>query len=86
MKQLDHVVTIGNTTAHLAGAFGITATVLLPVVADWRWGFSGDKSPWYESLTLYRNQNPESWIEVLAAVKNEVLEPISHPLNTPEFG
>ncbi len=86
MKQLDHVVTIGNTTAHLAGAFGITATVLLPVVADWRWGFSGDKSPWYESLTLYRNQNPESWTEVLAAVKNEVLEPISHPLNTPEFG
>ncbi len=73
MKRLDHVVTIGNTTAHLAGAFGVSASVLLPVVADWRWGFSGNESPWYESLHLYRNSDPVSWRELLTTARKELM-------------
>jgi len=46
----------------------------LPIssVADWRWGFSGDKSVWYESLTLHRNNDPNSWAELLAKTKAEL--------------
>jgi tetratricopeptide (TPR) repeat protein len=69
LREMDHVVTIGNSVAHLCGAFGIPTTVLLPSVADWRWGFSGDKSVWYDSLTLRRNKDPNSWAELLSETK-----------------
>jgi tetratricopeptide (TPR) repeat protein len=72
LRKMDHVVTIGNSVAHLCGAFGIPATVLLPKVPDWRWGFSGDKSVWYDSLTLRRNRDPNSWGEILAETKTEL--------------
>ncbi len=72
LREMDHVVTIGNSVAHLCGAFGIPATVLLPSVADWRWGFSGDQSVWYASLELRRNTNPDSWSELLAKTKTEI--------------
>jgi hypothetical protein len=69
LREMDHVVTVGNSVAHLCGAFGIATTVLLPSVADWRWGFSGDKSVWYESLTLHRNKDPNSWARLLSETK-----------------
>ena len=72
LREMDHVVTIGNSVAHLCGAFGIPTTVLLPSVADWRWGFSGDKSVWYDSLTLCRNKDPNSWAALLAETKAEL--------------
>jgi tetratricopeptide (TPR) repeat protein len=72
LRKIDHVVTIGNSVAHLCGAFGIPTTVLLPSVADWRWGFSGDKSVWYESLSLRRNKDPNSWAALLAETKTEL--------------
>ena len=69
IRELDQVITIGNTVAHLCGALGKPATVLLPSVADWRWGFSGDKSVWYDSLTLRRNKDPNSWAALLSESK-----------------
>jgi ADP-heptose:LPS heptosyltransferase len=72
LREMDHVVTIGNSVAHLCGAFGIPTTVLLPSVADWRWGFSGDKSVWYESLELRRNKDSNSWAELLAETKESL--------------
>jgi tetratricopeptide (TPR) repeat protein len=74
LREMDHVVTIGNSVAHLCGAFGIPTTVLLPSVADWRWGFSGDKSVWYESLSLRRNKDPNCWLQLLAETKNDLFD------------
>jgi tetratricopeptide (TPR) repeat protein len=78
LREMDHVVTIGNSVAHLCGAFGIPTTVLLPSVADWRWGFSSDKSVWYDSLTLRRNKDPHSWTELLVETKKELFERLSN--------
>lgn len=61
LSKLDQVITIGNSVAHLCGAMGVKATVLLPSVPDWRWGHSGEKSYWYDSLTLARNTDEKSW-------------------------
>ena len=69
IEELDQVITIGNTVAHLCGALGKPATVLLPSVADWRWGFSGDRSVWYPSLTLIRNTHRSSWITLLNNIR-----------------
>ena len=51
----DEVVSIGNATAHLAGALGQKTTVLLPYSPSWRWMAKGDESPWYRSVRLRRS-------------------------------
>jgi tetratricopeptide (TPR) repeat protein len=62
----DVVVTIGNTVAHLAGALGKRAAVLLPYNPSWRWMLTGDRTPWYGCLRLYRKKNAEAgWLEVI---------------------
>ena len=50
----DSVVTIDNSTAHLAGALGQNVKVLLPFAHDWRWGFNDLSSYWYDNVELYR--------------------------------
>ena len=61
MRRLDHVITIGNSVAHLCGAFGIHATVLLPCVPDWRWAHRDDDFPWYQCLSFIRNTTDQNW-------------------------
>ncbi len=57
----DAVVSIDNSTVHLAGALGKTALVLLPFSSDWRWGLNVSESYWYPSVRLYRQTNAGEW-------------------------
>lgn len=70
----DAVISIGNTVAHLAGALGKRAAVLLPYKnPSWRWMLKGAQSPWYSSLKLYRKKNLQSdWLEVIHAAVTEL--------------
>jgi tetratricopeptide (TPR) repeat protein len=68
MTGLDLIVTVDNTTAHLAGGLGIPGWVLLPVVPAWFWGWSGSGNRWYPGLRLFRQPGPGSWTPVLAEV------------------
>lgn len=72
ITQLDHVITIGNSVAHLCGAFGKPTMVLLPSVPDWRWEHSGSQSIWYESLTLNRNARADGWEALLDKIATEL--------------
>lgn len=54
LEQLDLVITVDTAIAHLAGAMGRTAWVMLPPNADWRWMLDREDSPWYASLRLFR--------------------------------
>ena len=72
VSVMDLVVTVDTVFAHLAGALNKNVWILLPYVPDWRWGVSGDTSPWYPSATLYRQQADRSWSSVLSRVKNDL--------------
>lgn len=54
IENLDLVVTIDTSIAHLAGALGKPAWVLLPPNADWRWLLEREDSPWYPTVRLFR--------------------------------
>ncbi|MCQ4159938.1 tetratricopeptide repeat protein [Roseomonas sp. GC11] len=61
ISAVDHVVTIDNSVAHMAGAMGKDAHVLLPAVVDYRWGFQKTESVWYPTLRLWRQSRRGEW-------------------------
>ncbi len=69
VAQLDHVVSIDTVAAHLAGALGRKALVLLPYAADWRWLERRADSPWYPTMTLLRQSWPEDWHSVIETLR-----------------
>lgn len=72
LKALDLVISVDNTTAHLAGALGAPVWTLLPFVPDWRWLLNRQDSPWYPAMKLFRQPSPGDWETVLGQVKKEL--------------
>ena len=68
IEQLDLVITVDTAVAHLAAAMGQATWVLLPFSPDWRWQLDRDDSPWYPSVRLYRQRQPDDWPEVVSRV------------------
>jgi tetratricopeptide (TPR) repeat protein/polysaccharide pyruvyl transferase WcaK-like protein len=74
LTALDLVISIDNSTVHLAGALGVPTWLLLPFQADWRWQRGRDDSLWYRSLRLFWQRTPgtASWTEVISRVSAEL--------------
>lgn len=68
VAAMDLVITIDNSTAHLAGALGIPTWVLLPSAADWRWMRRREDSPWYPTMRLFRQNTFLDWQGVIERV------------------
>lgn len=68
IAQLDLVITIDTSVAHLAGALGTKTWLLLPFAPDWRWGLERDDCPWYPSILLFRQQEAGDWGGVVEQV------------------
>jgi hypothetical protein len=66
MQSLDLIVCADTSIAHLAGALGRPAWVLLKYVPDWRWQIARDDSPWYPSLRLFRQETDGDWKSAIA--------------------
>jgi tetratricopeptide (TPR) repeat protein len=69
MQQLDLVITVDTSTAHLAGALGKPVWVLLPLGPDWRWLTERTDSVWYPTARLFRQTKTREWDSVLEQVK-----------------
>jgi tetratricopeptide (TPR) repeat protein len=70
VAAMDLVITIDNSTAHLAGALGVPAWVLLPFAPDWRWLLDRKDSPWYPTMRLFRQPQPGDWQSVVEEVES----------------
>ena len=64
----DCIISIDNTTVHIAGALNKKTFVMLPYTPDWRWMEHGDASPWYPSLQLFRQKVDGDWTDVFSQV------------------
>lgn len=67
VAQLDLVVTVDTSVAHLAGALGRPVWVLLPEASDWRWLTRREDSPWYPTMRLFR-AGESGWKPVMRRV------------------
>ncbi len=72
LECLDLVVSVDTSVAHLAGAMGRPAWVVLPYAPDWRWLLGRDDSPWYPSLRLFRQGTDRSYAPVMQRIAAEL--------------
>jgi len=72
INQLDLVVTVDTSLAHLAGAMGKPVFLLLPYAPDWRWMLETDRTPWYSSMRLFRQPIKGDWQSVLKNVATAI--------------
>ena len=74
VDQLDLVVSVDTSVAHLAGAMGKQVWILLPYHADWRWLLDRSDSPWYPTARLFRQDGTRSWSSVMTDVRGALDE------------
>ena len=72
MMNLDLVVTVDTSVAHLAGALGVPVWVALKTPTDWRWHLDREDSPWYPSMRLFRQRVPGDWAPVMESLAAEL--------------
>jgi hypothetical protein len=68
VHNLDLIITVDTSIAHLAGAMGKQVWVLLPFVPDWRWLLDRGDSPWYPTMKLFRQNKLGDWTQVISEV------------------
>jgi len=69
---MDLVITIDTSVAHLAGAMGKPAWILLPFSPDWRWLLDRQDTPWYPSARLFRQRQIGDWASVVERVRSDL--------------
>lgn len=79
IRAMDLVITIDNSTAHLAGALGVPAWVLLPFAPNWRWLLDRSDSLWYPSIRLIRQTQQGDWQSVVQQVRMQLDKMSHHP-------
>jgi hypothetical protein len=70
VAAMDQIITIDNSTAHLAGALGLPVWLLLSFAADWRWLEARTDSPWYPTLRIFRQPRLGDWESVMENVRS----------------
>ena len=74
VAAMDMVITIDNSTAHLAGALGVPVWLLLPFASDWRWFRRREDSPWYPSMRLFRQPQRGNWQSVVENIRHAIIQ------------
>jgi Flp pilus assembly protein TadD len=66
--NLDLVITVDTSIAHLAGALGKPVWVLLAFSPDWRWMLDRTDSPWYPTMRLFRQNQRGDWTQPIRKI------------------
>jgi tetratricopeptide (TPR) repeat protein len=72
LTNLDLIITVDTSVAHLAGALAIPTWVMIPFAPDWRWLLDREDSPWYPTMRLFRQPEFGDWQSVLQRVSADL--------------
>jgi tetratricopeptide (TPR) repeat protein len=79
IENLDLVISVDTSIAHLAGAMGKPVWTLISFVGEFRWLRDRLDSPWYPTMRLFRQGKDESWIAVVARIAQELRALFANP-------
>jgi tetratricopeptide (TPR) repeat protein len=66
---LDLVITVDTSVAHLAGTLGAPVWLLEGFGNPWLWQLERSDSPWYPTMRIFRQHEPNVWTGLCADVR-----------------
>jgi len=81
IENLDLIISVDTSIAHLSGAMAKDTWVLLEAVPDFRWMLDRDDSSIYPSIRLFRQTQPGNWIDLLIKVETELKKKVKNNEN-----
>ncbi len=72
VNEMDLVISVDTSVAHLAGALGKQFWLMLPYNPDYRWMDDRIDNPWYPSATLYRQDKMRNWSTVISDISKSL--------------
>jgi ADP-heptose:LPS heptosyltransferase len=74
IATLDLVVTVDTAVLHLAGAMGKETWAALAASPDFRWALKTERTPWYPSVRLFRQEKAGDWAPVIQTMTDHLRE------------
>lgn len=75
VASCDLVISSCTSVAHLAGAMGVPVWIITPVMPYFLWSLEGDKTPYYDSVTLFRQKVFGDWTHPFTQIKEQLSSP-----------
>ena len=72
MNEMDLMICVDTSVAHLAGALGKTTWTQVPFAPDWRWMLEREDTPWYPNMKLFRQSRYGDWRTTLQDVNGQL--------------
>ena len=72
VAAMDLVVTVSNTTAHIAGALGLPTWVMVHPTPLPCWLLEREDSPWFPDVRLFRKIPQDGWENVVGRVAKDL--------------
>jgi lipoprotein NlpI len=67
--SLDAIISVDTSIAHLSGALGLPTYIMLSEVPDSRWQLKGERTPWYDTVKLFRVARNQNYSELLKKIQ-----------------
>lgn len=61
LAATDLLISVDTMAAHLSGALGHATWVVVPHSPHWLWGLSGENTPWYRTVRIFRQERGGVW-------------------------
>jgi tetratricopeptide (TPR) repeat protein len=74
VANMDMVISVDTSVAHLAGAMGKEVWMPLCKHADWRWQADANQSVWYKNMRLVRQTQPGEWAPVIEILQKMLVD------------
>lgn len=82
IENLDLLISVDTAVVHLAGALNKPVWTLLSYIPEWRWFLDSEKSPWYDSAKLYRQDELRNWDNVFKQIVKDLEARVLYYLTT----
>lgn len=69
---MDLIITIDSVLVHVAGALNLPTWLALPDNYEWRWTRSGETTPWYPAVKVFRQECPGQWSDVILKIAEQL--------------
>jgi hypothetical protein len=80
LAGLDLVITSDTSIAHCAAALGVQVWNIVPILPYYIYAMPGNKTPWYDTMTLFRQETYGSWDAPFEKIHKELQMLISHKM------